>query len=139
VGFSDHSEGTLFSAIAVALGAVIIEKHVTTDRKARGSDHACSAEPRELAELVRQVRQVERALGSPAKPLGVGVEPVRQRLGRSLVSRVSVPHGTTLVEEMLVLKSPGTGLGWRDRHRLLGRQALRDIGADETLRAEDFA
>ena len=138
VGFSDHSPGTLFSAVAVALGAVIIEKHITLDREERGSDHACSLEPSEFAELVRQVRQVEQAMGSADKPMCPGVEQVRSRLGRSLVSRVPVPKGTTMVEEMLVLKSPGTGLAWRDRHRVLGRQAMRDIGPDETLRAEDF-
>jgi sialic acid synthase SpsE len=138
VGFSDHADGTLFSAVAVALGAVLIEKHLTFDRKARGSDHACSLEPSELRELVRQVRQVEQAMGRSDKPRCPGVDKVRMRLGRSLVSRVSVPRGATLVEEMLVLKSPGNGLAWRDRHRVLGRQARRDIAPDETLRAADF-
>lgn len=67
VGYSDHTTGTLACVAAVALGAQIIEKHITFDKTADGPDHACSAEPEEFAEMVRQIRRVERMLGDGVK------------------------------------------------------------------------
>lgn len=66
-GYSDHTTGTLACVAAVAIGAQIIEKHITLDKTAEGPDHACSAEPEEFAEMVRQIRRVERMLGDGVK------------------------------------------------------------------------
>lgn len=66
-GYSDHTEGTLACIAAVALGAQIIEKHITFDKKAQGPDHKCSAEPDEFADMVRQIRRVEKMLGDGIK------------------------------------------------------------------------
>lgn len=66
-GYSDHTVGTLACVAAVALGAKIIEKHITFDKTAEGPDHACSAEPEEFAEMVRLIRRVERMLGDGVK------------------------------------------------------------------------
>lgn len=66
-GYSDHTTGTLACVAAVALGAQIIEKHITFDKTAEGPDHACSAEPEEFAEMARQIRRVERMLGDGVK------------------------------------------------------------------------
>jgi len=138
VGFSDHTPGTLLAPVAVALGARVIEKHVTLDRGHKGTDHACSLEPEQFRQMIMQIRQVEAALGSAEKPVAPGIDHVRQKLGRSLVSRVPVPAGTPLVESMLMLKCPGEGLAWQDRGRVLGRRALRDIAPDELIREEDW-
>ena len=67
VGYSDHTRGILAPVAAVALGATIIEKHITLDKNAEGPDHACSAEPEEFAEMVRQIRRVEVMLGDGVK------------------------------------------------------------------------
>lgn len=67
IGYSDHTEGTLACIAAVALGAQIIEKHLTFDKKAQGPDHKCSAEPEEFADMVRQIRRVEKMLGDGIK------------------------------------------------------------------------
>lgn len=66
-GYSDHTTGTVACVAAVALGATIIEKHITLDKNAEGPDHACSAEPEEFAEMVRQIRRVEVMLGDGVK------------------------------------------------------------------------
>jgi len=138
VGFSDHTLGTVIAAAAVALGASIIEKHFTLDRTLKGTDHACSAQPEELATLVENIRRVEAALGRSDKPLVDGVEAVRQKLGRSLVTRERLPAGTVLDESMLTLKSPGDGIAWSERGAVVGRRLLRDLAEDEVLRRDDL-
>ncbi|HVA48000.1 MAG TPA: N-acetylneuraminate synthase family protein [Pirellulales bacterium] len=137
VGFSDHTTGLLLAPVAVAMGATIVEKHLTLDRSLKGTDHACSLEPDEFRQLVRQVRQVETALGRADKPVAEGVATVRAKLGRSLVTRVPLAEGTRIEEPMLVLKCPGDGLSWLDRQRVVGRRLKRDLAADEKLKLED--
>lgn len=69
IGYSGHETGIAISVAAVALGAKVLERHITLDKTWKGSDHSASLEPGELAELVRSVRLVEKALGSPTKQL----------------------------------------------------------------------
>ena len=137
VGFSDHTLGTHVSVAAVARGASVIEKHLTLDCGAKGSDHACSLEPEAMRQLVEQIRDVESALGSCDKPVPADVVPVRAKLGRSLVTRVPLAAGTRIEEPMLVLKSPGHGIGWLDRQQVVGRIVKRDVCADEVLTIDD--
>lgn len=139
VGFSDHTRGILLAPVAVAMGAMLIEKHFTLDRTMKGTDHNLSVEPEELRQMIENIRQVERALGSPDKPVAPGIEEVRQRLGRSLTTRWPIPSGTPLSEDMLMLKSPGDGIAWSQRWRVLGRRLKRDVSADEQLSVEDVA
>jgi sialic acid synthase SpsE len=137
VGFSDHTPGVLLPPVAVALGAVIIEKHLTLDRRMKGTDHAASLEPDEFRRLVSEVRDVEAALGRADKPIAADVLPVRAKLGRSLVTRLPLAAGTLIEEPMLTLKCPGDGLSWLERRRVIGRRLRRDLAADEKLLAED--
>jgi sialic acid synthase SpsE len=137
IGFSDHTLGTVIATAAVALGAAIIEKHFTLDRSLKGTDHSSSAEPEEFATLVENIRRVERALGRADKPLVEGVDVVRQKLGRSLVTRERLPAGTVIDESMLTLKSPGDGIAWSERGTVVGRRLKRDLPADEVLHQND--
>ena len=137
VGFSDHTTSWLLPPVAVALGAVIIEKHFTLDRGMKGTDHACSLEPDELRRMVADIRNVEMAMGRSDKPVAHQIGAVRAKLGRSLATRAALPAGTFLDESSFVMKSPGHGLSWSDRTRLLGRRTARDIPADTTLTWND--
>jgi len=138
IGFSDHTVGGLLPPVAVALGAVAIEKHLTLDRGMKGADHGCSVEPEELRRLVSDVRQVEAALGRADKPLAPGVNDVRAKLGRSLVTRTALAAGTRLEAPMLALKCPGDGLSWSDLQTVVGRRLKRELGPDEKLSREDL-
>ncbi|QGJ70995.1 Spore coat polysaccharide biosynthesis protein spsE [Planctomycetales bacterium 10988] len=138
VGFSDHSPGSLLAPVAVAMGACVIEKHLTFDRTAKGSDHQCSLEPEEFRQLVEQVRQVERALGRADKPVSPRTTPFREKLGRSLTVKQSLPKGTSIQEAMLTLKCPGDGIPWQERQRVLGRRLNKSVQAGEMLREEDL-
>jgi sialic acid synthase SpsE len=137
VGFSDHSVGWLLPPVAVALGAVIVEKHLTLDRALPGSDQACSLEPHEFAQMVRNIREVEQALGRADKPIPAQVTAVRAKLGRSLVTRHALAAGTQLEDSMLVLKSPGNGIAWPQRELIVGRTLKRDLPADVTISPAD--
>lgn len=136
-GFSDHTPGLLLAPVAVAMGATIVEKHLTLDRSLKGTDHACSLEPDEFRQLVANIRQVEAALGRADKPFAAGVAAVRAKLGRSLVTREPLAAGTRIEEPMLILKCPGDGLSWLDRRQVVGRRLKRDLAADEKLTLED--
>lgn len=137
VGYSDHTLGGTVTLGAVALGAVMIEKHITLDRSQRGRDHACSVTPAELRQLVADIRTIEAALGDGIKRVPECVASAKERLGRSLVTRCSIPRGMRVTEDMLCLKSAGQGLPWQERQRLLGRIATRDIPADACLSLTD--
>ena len=133
VGLSDHTLGHIASAVAVALGACAIEKHLTLSRSLPGPDHQASAEPPEMAELVKVVRSVELALGTGVrKPSAEEVE-IRRVVRRSLVAAVDIPRGAVLTEAMVAARRPGTGVPPRFMDRFIGRRARRDIPADTQL------
>lgn len=134
VGISDHTPGVISSLAAVALGACMVEKHITLARAMRGTDHAASLEPRGLEYLVEKIREIEIMLTDAVPPNDVGV---RRKLGRSIVTRRNVNSGSLIEEVDLCLKSPGTGLRWRDRDKLIGRTASRFLPADKTLDMAD--
>jgi sialic acid synthase len=138
VGFSDHAPGIVTAVAGAVLGACLIEKHITLSRAMPGTDHAAALEEEDLRMLVKHIRTCAVAMGDGKKQYMPAVDSTRQKLARSLTSRVAVPAGTLLTEEMLVLKCPGTGLSWRDREQILGKRARRDIPADRTLTRDDF-
>lgn len=137
-GLSDHTIGIMTATVAVGMGACVIEKHLTLARYMKGTDHAASLEPDGMRRVVRDIRNLELALGSGVIQPPEGVKKAEHKLRRSVTSRVAIAAGETLTEEMLTLKSPGTGLKWRDRGRLLGKRAKQAIAPDQTLLEEDF-
>lgn len=133
VGYSDHTPGYDICLAAVALGAVIIEKHFTLDRNLPGPDHKASIEPGEMTELVTRIRRVERALGSPLKAPS-GAEVANRTISRrSLVAAVDIRAGQTISREMVAVKRPGSGLEPKYLPGLVGRVARCDIHKDELL------
>lgn len=136
-GLSDHTIGIMTSSVAAALGACAVEKHLTLARYMKGTDHACSLEPDGLRRIVRDIRNCERALGNGVLEPAEGVRYAREKLGRSVVTRVPIAAGQKITEDMLGLKSPGTGLKWRDRDQIIGRTTKHPIAADALITRDD--
>jgi len=136
VGYSDHTPGIEVALAAVALGACVIEKHFTLDRNLPGPDHRASLEPVELAAMVRGIRIVEASLGHGRKEPAPSEADTAAVARKSLVAAQDIPAGTTLTEEMMVAKRPGTGLPPSMRDSFVGRQARRDIRSGTLLSGE---
>ncbi|MBI2789645.1 MAG: N-acetylneuraminate synthase [Elusimicrobia bacterium] len=133
VGYSDHTLGAEIAVAAAALGASVIEKHLTLDRTMPGPDHAASLEPAEFAAMVRQIRAVESALGDGVKRPAPCEEKNRAAARRGLVAARDLPAGRALVRADLAAKRPGLGLSPADLDRVLGKALKRPLRRDEAL------
>ncbi|MBS1838396.1 MAG: N-acetylneuraminate synthase family protein [Actinobacteria bacterium] len=135
VGLSDHSLGIHVAPAAVALGARLVEKHITLDRTSEGPDHPFAVEPAELDALVAHVRDVESALGDGQKHGPNSLESVEmyRKARRSLVAACDIPAGTRLDADMITVKRPGHGIEPRLIDVVVGRTASVDIAEDEVL------
>jgi len=134
IGLSDHSLGISIPQAAVALGACIVEKHYTVDKKLPGSpDHHLSVDPADMRAMVDGIRTIEKALGKAQK----GLEPLEidafHYARRSVTSKVRIAKGTPIVREMLTYKRPGTGISPRFFDLVVGRVARTDIPEDTTI------
>ena len=133
VGYSDHTPGIYVPLAATAMGACVIEKHFTLDKNLPGPDHRASLEPTELEDMVRGIRLVEKAWGSPVKaPVESELE-VRDVARKSIVAKVDIPAGTVITEDMLAFKRPGTGVSPKDISTILGKKTKQLIKKDELV------
>jgi sialic acid synthase SpsE len=136
VGYSGHERGLAPSEAAAALGACVIERHFTRDRTMTGPDHAASLEPEGLRRLIRNIRNIEKALGDGDKQMLPEERAVRDRLAKSVVAACDIPAGTVLTAEMLVAKGPGDGLAPRHIRDLCGVVAEAPIERDTLVPLE---
>ena len=137
VGYSDHTLGTAVSVAAVALGATVIEKHITLNRVDPGPDHAASIEPDELTSLVKQIRMVERAMGSGVKA-PVPAELANAEVARrSIVAATTIREGERFTEANLAILRPAGGQSPMEYWSLLGTHAPRRYEAAELIDADD--
>lgn len=140
VGYSGHERGVAVSTAAVALGAVVIERHITLDRAMEGPDHAASLEPEEFKTLVLGIREVEAARGEKLaeRALSQGELINRENLAKSLVAARELPAGTVISEGDIAVKSPGQGLSPLKMPALLGRKLTRTMAADDYFFQSDL-
>jgi N-acetylneuraminate synthase len=139
VGYSGHERGIAVSTVASALGASIIERHLTLDRTMDGPDHAASLEPQGFKKMVRDIRQVALALGTgEEKYISRGEILNREVLGKSLVAARRILPGEVITSEMVAVKGPALGLSPQNYTRLLGRTAERVIEEDEPFLDQDL-
>jgi sialic acid synthase SpsE/sugar phosphate isomerase/epimerase/CBS domain-containing protein len=138
VGYSGHDTGTAISLAAVAMGARLLERHLTLDRTMRGPDHKASLEPAHFAEQVRALREVEASIGVPHRWITRGETLNRRVLGKSLVATTDIPAHTTIARGMLTSKSPGLGLSPQFVDKLVGRRLSRPIARDEMFHQSDI-
>ncbi|MDD5560634.1 MAG: N-acetylneuraminate synthase [Candidatus Omnitrophica bacterium] len=133
IGYSDHTRGIEAAIAATALGAVVIEKHFTLDRKMPGPDHRASLEPDELKRMVNAIRNVEEAMGSGVKRASTSEKDNIGVVRKSIVARVNIKKGEHFTERNLAAKRPGIGVSPMQWYVVLGRVAKKDFYQDELI------
>jgi len=141
VGYSGHERGIAVSIGAVALGAAVIERHITLDREMEGPDHAASLEPEEFKALVSGIRELEAARGEKLaeRALSQGELINRENLAKSLVAARDIAAGTVVAESDVAVKSPGQGLSPLKMPALIGRRLDRAMARDDYFFQSDLA
>ncbi|MGG7650571.1 MULTISPECIES: N-acetylneuraminate synthase family protein [unclassified Pseudomonas] len=141
IGYSGHERGTAISIAAVALGAKLIERHITLDRGMEGPDHLASLEPEEFRQLVEGIRQVEKALPwtGPGRHASQGELLNRENLGKSVIAARAIEPGEVFEQNMLRVASPGQGLPPYRLIDLLGKKAGRAIPQGDFLFDSDLS
>lgn len=139
VGYSGHERGIAVSTVASALGASIVERHLTLDRTMEGPDHAASLEPQGFQKMVRDIRQVASSLGTgKEKFISRGEILNREVLGKSLVATRRIEPGEVITANMIAVKGPALGISPQYYTRLVGRTADRVIEEDEPFLDRDL-
>lgn len=133
IGYSDHTPGIEVSLAAVALGAVIIEKHFTLDKSLPGPDHLASLDPTEFKSLVRSIRNIEKALGGFEKVPSKGEMKNRAIVRKSLVAASNIMAGEEFTKVNLAVKRPGSGVSPMKYTNVLGTKAKRSFAKDELI------
>ena len=133
IGYSDHSIGIMVPSAAVALGAKVIEKHVTLDRNLKGSDHAGSLEPEGVWRMVRDIRNLESAMGEETMIASDASNNAKTKLERSIATRKKLSKGEVIKESDLFLLSPGDGYKWKDLSKVVGKRVKQNIPANEVI------
>lgn len=133
-GYSDHSQGVGASPYAVAVGAKVIEKHFTLDKNMEGPDHKASVTPKELQQLVSDIRRVEKYLGDGIKMPSYSEQMTRKSLQKCLVAQCKIKAGDMFSKENIVAKrTNGVGISALYYDDVVGQTALKDYDADEII------
>lgn len=133
VGYSDHTKGIEIAIAAVAMGAVVIEKHFTLDRNMQGPDHKASLEPDELKKMILSIRHIEKAFGTgEKKPAEIEKENIKIAR-KSIVAKCDIQAGDILTEKNITTKRPGNGINPMQWTNVIGTSAIRDFVEDELI------
>ena len=138
IGFSDHTIGIAAPIAAIGLGAEIIEKHITIDRKMKGTDQAGSLGPDGVNRMIRDIRITEQWMGEEALCVDESVMAAKLKLERSVATNRDMLEGDIIKEEDLHMLSPGDGLKWVDRHEVIGKTIVNKISANEIIYIKDL-
>ncbi|MDE7443224.1 MAG: N-acetylneuraminate synthase family protein [Muribaculaceae bacterium] len=133
IGFSDHTIGIAAPVVAVGMGAEIIEKHVTIDRRMKGTDQQGSLGPDGVNRMIRDIRIAERWMGRDELYIDPAVAAAKVKLERSVATNKDIHAGDTITADDLHLLSPGDGFKWIDRNCIIGHKALTDIPRNEII------
>ena len=138
VGYSDHSLGIEAALAAVALGASVIEKHLTLDCTLPGPDHSASLEPPQFKAMVDGIRRVSAMLGDGVKAPTAEERDTARVARRSIVAAVDIPAGGVITAAMLACRRPATGIAPRELDRVVGRRAVQPVPAGTVLQWEQL-
>ncbi|MGK0389599.1 MAG: sialic acid synthase SpsE [Maribacter sp.] len=138
IGYSDHSIGIMVPVAAVAMGAEIIEKHITMDRLMKGTDQAGSLGPDGVKRMVRDIRILEQSRGKKEIFIDQAVSAAKNKLERSIATNRAILANEAITDTDIHLLSPGTGYRWIEKDKIIGRIAKNDIPKDEIILPNDL-
>lgn len=133
IGFSDHTIGIATPLAAVAMGAQIIEKHITLDRRMKGTDQKGSLGPDGIFRMVRDIRVFEMSLGKEEIFIEPSVMSSRIKLERSIATNKNLKKGHVITENDIHMLSPGDGFRWAEKHKVIGKTLLNDLSFNEII------
>lgn len=133
IGYSDHTIGISTPVAAVAMGAKIIEKHITLDRRMKGTDQAGSLGPEGVYRMVRDIRLLDNSMGIEDIFIEPATISAKEKLERSIATKRPIKKGDVITEDDLHLLSPGDGFKWVKKNNVIGKVALIDIDKDEII------
>lgn len=138
IGYSDHTIGISTPVAAVAMGAKIIEKHITLDRRMKGTDQAGSLGPDGVHRMVRDIRILDQSMGIEDIFIVEDTKSAKIKLERSIATTKSIKSGEIISEQDIQMLSPGDGFKWSERNKVVGRKVISDINADEVIYNENL-
>jgi len=138
IGYSDHTLGTIVPIAAVTMGARVIEKHFTIDKGLTGPDHRASLEPNQLKEMIIQIRDIEKSLGSNEKKPNRSEKEIMKYVRKSIVAKIDIKRGEIIKKDMISIKRPGTGLSPKDFDFVIGKKAKKSIKKDGLIYKDDI-
>lgn len=139
VGFSDHTPVSAIPVAAVALGASIIEKHITFDRNSKGPDHPYAMEVEEFRQMVADIRNLEKALGDGVKRPSEHEHDMRVIARRGIYAKIDIRKGSTISQDMLkFVRQASYGLEPKDLCVVIGKKAMKDLRKDMPVKREDI-
>jgi len=133
IGYSDHTVGISVPVAAVAMGAKIIEKHITLDRRMKGTDQAGSLGPDGVFRMVRDIRTLNQSFGVEDIFIEPEAAQAKEKLERSIASNKMIKSGTVITEHDIHMLSPGDGFKWVERAHVIGRIIKNDIAENEII------
>jgi N,N'-diacetyllegionaminate synthase len=136
VGYSDHTLGVTVPVMSVALGAVVLEKHLTLDKNLPGPDHKASLESYEFKQMVTEIRNAEKAMGRPTKEPTASERKIINKVRKSIVANQDIKKGVRITEPLIAFKRPGTGIPPVQFKKIMGKKATRDIKKDELIKKD---
>lgn len=133
VGFSDHTNGLLIPALAVANGADIIEKHFTIDKNLPGPDHKISLDPKEFEEMIKNISITESSMGNGIKTLTEGEKQVKKLARRSITAKIDIPKGNAITKDKIKIVRPGMGIEPKFIDLIVGKTVTANIKKNQTI------
>lgn len=134
VGYSDHTMGTLVSALAVSLGAELIEKHITLDNKMIGPDHKASMKVDDFYKFVEEIKSVKEILGKTEKKPTVSEKKILKKIRKSIYAKNNILKGDLFNLDNLITKRPQTGLSPIFWKKILGKKSKKNYYKDDLIK-----
>lgn len=133
IGYSDHTIGISTPVAAVAMGAKVIEKHITLDRRMKGTDQAGSLGPDGVHRMVRDIRILDQSMGVEDIFIVKDTETAKIKLERSIATKRNMQVGEIITENDIHMLSPGDGFKWSEKNEILGRKLKSSVSENEVI------